>query len=75
MKAVIVIDIPDGIFIEDCVIDYKVKESVMQKVVTGGIKRLRPLPSKLDAYGYLDVGNEDGLYEKGWNDCLEEIIK
>ena len=35
--------------------------------------QLRHLPPKLDAHGYLDVGNEDGLYEKGWNNCLEEI--
>lgn len=34
---------------------------------------LKPLPPKLDAHGYLDVGNEDGLYEKGWNNCLDEI--
>ncbi len=34
---------------------------------------LRPLPSKLVPFGYLDVGNEDGLYEKGYNDCIDEI--
>jgi hypothetical protein len=34
---------------------------------------LKLIPPKLDAYGHLDVGNEDGLYEKGWNACLDEI--
>ena len=34
---------------------------------------LKPLPSKLVPFGYLDVGNEDGLYEKGYNDCVDEI--
>ena len=34
---------------------------------------LRPLPKELIPFGYLDVGNEDGLYEKGWNACLKEI--
>ena len=35
---------------------------------------LRPLPQKKEPFGYLDMGNEDGLYEKGWNDCIEEIM-
>lgn len=73
MKAVLVIDIPYGIFIEDCVINYKVQESVMQKNVSAGVERLKPLPSKLVPFGYLDAGNEDGLYEKGYNDCIDEI--
>lgn len=34
---------------------------------------LRPMPSKLVPFGYLDAGNEDGLYEKGYNDCIDEI--
>lgn len=34
---------------------------------------LKPLPSKLVPFGYLDAGNEDGLYEKGYNDCIDEI--
>lgn len=34
---------------------------------------LRPLPSKLVPFGYLDAGNEDGLYEKGYNDCIDAI--
>ena len=35
---------------------------------------LKQMPFKLDAHGYLDVGNEDGLYEKGWNACIDEIV-
>ena len=35
---------------------------------------LKQMPPKLDAHGYLDVGNEDGLYEKGWNACIDEIV-
>jgi len=34
---------------------------------------LKPLPSKLVPFGYLDAGNEDGLYEKGYNDCIDGI--
>ena len=49
MKAILVIDIPDGIFVEDCVINYEVQESVMQKIVSAGVERLRPLPQRLDA--------------------------
>ena len=36
--------------------------------------KLKPIPEKKEPFGYLDMGNEDGLYEKGWNDCIEEIM-
>lgn len=35
---------------------------------------LKEIPEKLVPFGYLDVGNEDGLYEKGYNDCLDTIM-
>ena len=34
---------------------------------------LKQLPEKLIPFGYLDMGNEDGLYEKGYNDCIDRI--
>lgn len=71
MRAVLVIDIP---YVDKKQINYL-------NVSFGGIPHnigrdemvLRPLPSKLVPFGYLDVGNEDGLYEKGYNDCIDEI--
>ena len=73
-KSVLVIDTPDCC--EKCPIDYA-------HCSEHGTKRysaksewcpLRPLPPKLVSYGYLDVGNEDGMYEKGWNNCIDEIL-
>lgn len=79
MKAVLVIDIPEGVFIEDCIIDYEVQESVMQKVVADGVKRLKALPNRLDAndwhrmFGGLFSEREAKGY--GWNACLDEILE
>ena len=74
MKAILLIDVPDDIFIEDCVIDYKVQELVRLNMVTGGVKRLRPLPQY--RYTVEDTGlslTDQILIQSGWNDCLDEI--
>ena len=75
MKAVLVIDIPDGIFVEDCVINYEVQESVMQKNVSAGVERLRPLPQreKANEGSYGLTGVADTAWTQGFNDCLSEI--
>lgn len=71
MKAILLIDIPDGIFGEDCVINYEVQESVMQKIVSAGAERLRPLPEK-NTWDVTDNGHVTEFAE-GWNACLDEI--
>lgn len=74
MKAVIVIDVEER-DIGRKVNYVSVQGGGMSYIVgaMGEDVRLRPLPSKLVPFGYLDVGNEDGLYEKGYNDCIDEI--
>lgn len=77
MKAVIVIDIPNDIDINKMRIGgdgnfYYMRDGERASIV-GNIKNIKPLPSKLVPFGYLDAGNEDGLYEKGYNDCIDEI--
>lgn len=78
MKAVLVIDIPDGIFVEDCVINYEVQESVMQKIVSAGVERLRPLPLELDANDchrmFSGTFSEREAKGYGWNACRYAIV-
>lgn len=78
MKAILVIDIPDGIFVEDCVINYEVQESVMQKIVSAGVERLRPLPKRKIVLehrigGYI-VNGIEMTQAHGYNECLDEIL-
>lgn len=85
MKAILVIDMPtECIECQFCRVlaDDKITETrcilTAQRNEDGVNTRaewcpLRPLPSKLVPFGYLDAGNEDGLYEKGYNDCIDEI--
>lgn len=80
MKAVLVIDMPN-----ECIkcplfvfgVCQANRHTVSFETITFGKKSnycpLRPLPEKLVPFGYLDVGNEDGLYEKGWNACIKAI--
>ena len=73
MKAILVVDLPNDIFIDDCRIEFRVIENVMEMCVADGIKRLKPLPKMVkvfdDAYvsDYLD-------FDLGWNDCLNKIL-
>lgn len=69
MKAVFVIDV-DKDELGEAVATITAEENDITFFARGVI---RPLPSKLVPFGYLDVGNEDGLYEKGYNDCIDEI--
>lgn len=79
MKAILVIDMPKRCDDEQCPICYdSAMCSYLGRWMGNETERpadcpLRPLPSKLVPFGYLDAGNEDGLYEKGYNDCIDEI--
>ena len=68
MKAVLVIDIPDDVEIEDREIEYSVKEQVMLTQVAKGKTKLKPMPKKAVLYPALEEP-----YWDGWNACLEEI--
>ena len=75
MKAIAIIEVPEGgkgKWYIDGEIRYTENKSLMMKFDVEMIP-LKPLPSKLVPFGYLDAGNEDGLYEKGYNDCIDEI--
>lgn len=74
-KAILVIDMPDICYKCPC---YDHEGGICQATSNWKADRedgcpLRPMPSKLVPFGYLDAGNEDGLYEKGYNDCIDEI--
>ena len=80
MKSVLVIDTPKTCkecpcqMMLVCVLaDENIDEYVNPNETKPDWCPLRPLPSKLVPFGYLDAGNEDGLYEKGYNDCIDEI--
>lgn len=71
MKAILVVDIPDDVEIEDCEIEYSVKEQVMLTQVAKGKTKLKPMPEPMPK----DNSNEVNLgFELGWNNCLEEIL-
>jgi len=75
MKVVVTFDV-DEENLDDLVVMAKVyrkKDGYKEFVSVENNLPLRPLPSKLIPFGYLDAGNEDGLYEKGYNDCIDEI--
>lgn len=79
MRAVLVFDMPDVCDEDKCPLCYDgaICAYTGRRIIEGWGKPnscpLRPLPSKLVPFGYLDVGNEDGLYEKGYNDCIDDI--
>ena len=76
-KSILVIDTPEDCLACPCFNVIGSEHcSVTMKEVGLHIPKwcpLKPLPSKLVPFGYLDAGNEDGLYEKGYNDCIDEI--
>ena len=77
MKVVVTFDV-DEENLDDLVVMAKVyrkKDGYKEFVSVENNLPLRPLPSKLIPFGYLDAGNEDGLYEKGYNDCIDEITE
>lgn len=74
MKAILVVDIPDDVEIEDCEIEYSVKEQVMLTQVAKGKTKLKPMPrhkiTELNSASDYNIG-----YNDGWNMCCGEIEK
>ena len=78
MKAILVVDIPDDVEIEDCEIEYSVKEQVMLMQVAKGKTKLKPMPQKkwvAEGFDRIMENNKEHLMSLGWNDCLEELEK
>lgn len=85
MKAVIVIDMPDGVSLDEW---YAVKvvvdrlKATEEELIYGipyvesklfRFVPLRPLPEKKGKHRELHEYDTDIHYEIGWNDCLDEI--
>ena len=65
MKTVLVIDIPEGENINECVADIFIHDLNVRGIANYNDVPLRPLPKRYD---------EDLMREqKGWNRCLDEI--
>lgn len=74
MKAILVIDIPDDVSIEKCVIDYEITEKYHgEQLIADGVTMLRPLPRRNQGkFFHHDFG--ENTYVCGWNACLDEIL-
>lgn len=68
MKAILVVDIPDDVEIEDCEIKYSVKEQVMLTQVAKGKTKLKPMPERkpTDFMNY--------WFNQGYNALHEEVF-
>ena len=86
MKAILVVDLPDDIFIDDCRIEFRVIENVMEMCVEDGVKRLKPMPEKMNELSADDTIDEiNGRYNinifklielaehRGYNICIDKI--
>lgn len=82
MKAFLVVDIPDGLMVEECDIDYQVYYSNENAdsflVEESTAMTLKPLPEKKTDLEGMEVHRgcfnfTDWGYEIGWNECLAEI--
>ena len=71
MKAILVIDMPDGTKIEEYRVTYVVYNLQGRKGVQGVGIPLKPLPEKEMILNYPEYREND--YAQGWNDCLKEI--
>lgn len=81
MKAILVVNLPEDVFIDDCRIEFRVIENVMNMCVEDGVKRLRPMPQKKEAKGdfykqrEIVTGLNDLIdFDKGYNKCIDEIL-
>lgn len=75
MKAVLVIDVPSYIPLEQMAIDYEVNRYDIgeEEIVTSDVNvPLKPLP---DCPDVPDTIANDVAYIIGWNDCIVEISK
>lgn len=81
MKAILVIDMPDGYETNEVLIDYVLTTKGEYKVLRqGGNHKVRPMPQKNEIKNEEEFMNVCGwMFEVqtgmdiGWNDCLEEI--
>ena len=82
MKAILVIDVPDGYGTDDVLIDYVLHTKGEYKVLRqGGNHKARPMPQKNEIKNEEEFMNVCGwMYEVqtgmdiGWNDCIDEIL-
>lgn len=73
MKAILVVDLPNDIFVDDCRIEFRVIENVMNMCVEDGIKRLKPLPQRKEEL-YYPCNEYIQAVNEGYNDCIDEIL-
>lgn len=83
MKAFLVVDIPDGLMVEECDIDYQVYYSNENAdsflVEESTAMTLKPLPEKKETKGVIESTSEyqekiyQNFHNRGFNDCLEQI--
>ena len=72
MKAVLVIDVPNELDVNNLLIDYCLHTKGEYKTIRkGGNHPLKPLPQKVPRN---ELGNMS-LYKSGWNACLKELEK
>lgn len=83
MKAILVIDIPDGINVEECLVDYEVyhnfSDADYEEIKSEEIVNLRPLPKKKPtmfsrASAKSLLATTDSLVNTGYNLCIDEIL-
>ena len=81
MKAYLIVDLPDGEDINECVADMFIHDLYVRGIAEYNDVPLRPLPEKnkydVEKYATADYENDITLghyLNKGWNDCLDEIL-
>ena len=71
MKAVLVIDVPNELDVNDLLIDYCVHTKGEYKSIRkGGNHPLKPLPQKVE----MDFNEYYEGMADGWNACIDEIL-
>ena len=77
MKAILVVNLPYDVFIDDCRIEFRVIENVMEMCVTSGVERLKPMPKKLpiESGSIMNTFKDSTKYRHiGFNQCVDEIL-
>ena len=76
MKAVLVIDIPNELDVNDLLIDYCVHTKGEYKTIRkGGNHPIKPMPERKDEGSVLKpLPFEVYMYRYGFNECLDEIM-
>lgn len=75
MKAVLVIDIPNELDVNDLLIDYCVHtKGEYKQIRKGGNYSLKPMPEKLKLRIQREWITDYDRYEIGYNACIEEIM-